>query len=123
VGLFDKNLRALGVEPESPATSAERSLKGLKFSSTDLGNVSREVPAGTIHIGMGYGGLHTTHDRAQAIALPVTDGAHNAMMAGAKALAWTALDLLASSEQIAAARAELAAYRRNGFEHPYPTDA
>ncbi|MGH7835622.1 MAG: amidohydrolase [Candidatus Binatia bacterium] len=123
VSLFAKNLRALGVEPEPPVKSAERSLKGLKFSSTDLGNVSREVPAGTIHIGMGYGGLHTTYDRAQAIALPVTDGAHNAMMAGATALAWTALDLLASSHLVAAARAELATYRSNGYEHPYPTDA
>jgi amidohydrolase len=119
-GLFEKNLRALGVDLESPAKAAERSLKGLKFSSTDLGNVSREIPAGTIHIGMGYGGLHTTYDRAQAIALPVTEGAHNAMMAGAKALAWTALDLLANQELVAAARAELAGYRSNGYDHPYP---
>jgi hypothetical protein len=42
------------------------------------------------------------------------------MMAGAKALAWTALDLLANQELVAAARAELAGYRSNGYEHPYP---
>jgi metal-dependent amidase/aminoacylase/carboxypeptidase family protein len=120
VRLFEKNLRALGVDVEPPEKSAERSLKGLKFSSTDLGNVSREVPAGTIHIGMGYGGLHTTYDRAQAIALPITEQAHDAMMAGGKALAWTALDLLANPDLIDAAKTELASYRTRGYEHPYP---
>jgi amidohydrolase len=120
VALFEQNLRLLGVDVEPPAKSAERSLSGLKFSSTDLGNVSREVPAGTIHIGMGYGGLHTTYDRAQAIALPITDGAHDAMMLGAKALAWTALDLLTSQELVAAAQAELTGYRQRDYEHPYP---
>jgi hypothetical protein len=69
---------------------------------------------------MGYGGLHTTYDRAQAIALPVTVGAHDAMMLGAKALAWTTLDLLTSAEHVAAAKAELAGYRSQGYEHPYP---
>jgi metal-dependent amidase/aminoacylase/carboxypeptidase family protein len=121
ISLFEKNLRALGVDVEPPAKSAERSLKGLKFSSTDLGNVSREVPAGTIHIGMGYGGLHTTYDRAQAIALPVTDGAHEAMMLGSKALAWTALDLLVDTDNLNAAKQELEQYRKHGYEHPYPT--
>jgi amidohydrolase len=120
VGIFEKNLRALGIEVEPPGRSAERSLKGLKFSSTDLGNVSRDVPAGTIHIGMGYGGLHTTVDRAQAIALPVSGGAHDAMMAGAKALAWSAVDLLTDAELVAAAKAELASYRSRNYEHPYP---
>lgn len=121
VSLFEKNLRALGIEAEPPAKSAERSLKGLKFSSTDLGNVSRELPAGTIHIGMGYGGLHTTYDRAQAIALPVTDGAHDAMMLGAKALAWTALDLLVDTDKLVSAKQELKQYREQRYEHPYPT--
>ncbi|HEY1269797.1 MAG TPA: amidohydrolase [Candidatus Binatia bacterium] len=120
VKTFENNLRALGVEVEPPAKSAERSLKGLKFSSTDLGNVSREVPAGTIHIGMGYGGLHTTEDHARSLALPISDGAHDAMMYGAKALAWSALDLLTDRELLASAKAELAKYREQGYEHPYP---
>ncbi|MBI4525863.1 MAG: amidohydrolase [Deltaproteobacteria bacterium] len=120
--LFERNLRALGIEVEPPALSAQRSLKGLKFSSTDLGNVSREVPAGTIHIGMGYGGLHTTHDRAQAIALPITPGAHDAMMLGSKCLAWTAIDLLAEPSLVTAAQQELSGYRTQNYEHPYPSN-
>jgi amidohydrolase len=120
IDVFHKNLRMLGIDPEPSAKSAERSLKGLMFFSTDLGNVSREVPAEMMHISMGYGGLHTTYDRAQAIALPVTKGAHDAMMVGAKALAWTAVDLLANPDKVEAAEKELELYREQHYEHPYP---
>ncbi len=120
VDLSQRNVLALGAEVEPPAKSAQRSLKGLKFSSTDLGNVSREIPAGTIHIGMNYGGLHTTYDRDLAIALPVTDQAHDAMVVGTKGLAWTALDFLADPSLVAAAKEELSRYREGGYEHPYP---
>lgn len=120
VSLFERNLRALGAKVEPPANSAERSLKGLMFFSTDLGNVSREVPAEMIHIGMGYGGLHTTYGRAQAIALPVTHAAHDGMVVGTKALAWTALDLLADPNLVVAAKEELARYRQQDYDHPYP---
>jgi hypothetical protein len=42
------------------------------------------------------------------------------MMAGAKALAWSAVDLLTDAELVAAAKAELASYRSRNYEHPYP---
>jgi amidohydrolase len=95
VRLFKANLEALGVEVEV-ATGEER------MGSSDIGNVSQVVP--TIHpyiaIASEEIGGHTAEFR-EASASP---GGHEGLIRGAKALAMTAVDLLAEPSNVVAAK-------------------
>ena len=120
---MQKSLLELGVSPiEEPADSVKRYLKGGSRSSTDLGNVSRVVPAAELHIDSGYGGLHTVDDRQAYIAAARSEKAHAAMMTGADALTLTAMEYLTDPSLAKAGKEELASYRADGFRHPFPTE-
>jgi amidohydrolase len=83
-------------------------------SSTDSGNVSQVIPllAGRVAIAEPAEGV-TPHSRAFAEAAG-SERARDGVVAAAKVLAWTALDLLARPELLEAARAEFRA--RTGRE-------
>ncbi len=119
--VFHKNLLELGVVVEEPCDWAKRSLAGSVFSSSDVGNVSRLVPTGTMRLGIGYGGLHTIYDLKKAIESTVSKEAHQAVIIGAKALTMSALDFFTHPELIKESKKELERYRADGFRHPYPT--
>jgi amidohydrolase len=70
---------------------------------TDMGNVSRVVPA--IHPSFGVGARATVHT-ADFTPAAVTDDAHAAMLATARALAMTAVDVALDDHLLAAVREE-----------------
>ncbi len=119
--VFHKNLLELGVAVDEPCDLAKKSLAGSVFSSSDVGNVSRLVPTGTMRLGIGYGGLHTIYDLKKAIQSTVSKKAHQAVIVGARALALSVLDFFTHPELIKESKKELEGYRANGFKHPYPT--
>jgi amidohydrolase len=95
VALFKANLEALGLEVEV-ATGNER------MGSSDIGNVSQVVP--TIHpyiaIASEEVGGHTAEFREAA----ASSAGHEGMINASKALAMTAVDLLALPENLAQAQ-------------------
>jgi amidohydrolase len=99
VMLFKENLEALGLEAVL-ATGNER------MGSSDIGNVSQVVP--TIHPYIAIGpeeiGGHTAEFR-EAAASPA---GHAALLSSAKALAMTAVDLLAKPANLAEAKRSFA---------------
>lgn len=99
VMLFKENLETLGLEVEL-ATGNER------MGSSDIGNVSQVVP--TIHPYLAIGpeeiGGHTAEFR-EAAASPA---GHAALLNSAKALAMTAVDLLAEPANLAEAKRRFA---------------
>ncbi|MGD9049471.1 MAG: M20 family metallopeptidase, partial [Anaerolineae bacterium] len=95
VGLFKDNLTALGLEVEV-ATGNER------MGSSDIGNVSQVVPAIHPYIAIGpedVGGHTSEFEKAAA-----SPAGHEGLIHAAKALAMTAVDLLAEPEKLAAAK-------------------
>ncbi len=99
--LFAKNLTTLGREVIAPEPNE-------RMGSTDMGNVSKVVPA--IHP---Y--LETVTDEIAGHTVEyrdmcMTERGQKAMMDAAKALAMTAVDLLAEPSRLKQARAELDAY-------------
>jgi len=97
--LFRKNLERAGVteDPEDPEAG---------FGSTDCGNVSQAIPAIHPYVRISPDGV-PLHSRefAEWARSPM---AKTGLVAAAKALAMTALDLLASPEALARAKAEFA---------------
>jgi amidohydrolase len=98
--LFERNLARIGfpVDPDEPEAG---------YGSTDAGNVSQALPMIHPYIRIAPDGT-PGHSRelATAAASPL---ARAGMVAAAKALALTALDLLADPAALAAARADFAA--------------
>ena len=86
VALFKENLEALGVEAEL-ATGGER------MGSSDIGNVSQIVPTIHPYIAIGPEDLagHTNEFREAS----ASKAGHEGLLVAAKALAMTAIDLLA----------------------------
>ncbi|SMB90344.1 amidohydrolase [Thermanaeromonas toyohensis ToBE] len=87
-GAFKENLRALGVTEFGPPRRSRGSL--------DMGNVSRVVPAIHPYLALGSGRL-IPHTREFARAARGEAG-RNLVMLAAKALAWTAADVLLDGE-------------------------
>jgi amidohydrolase len=96
VACFKANLEALG-RPVQVASGGER------MGSSDIGNVSQVVPAIHPYVSIGPEGL-IGHSSAFCDAAASPAG-HQGMLDGAKALAMTAVDLLAAPANLAAARA------------------
>ena len=71
-------------------------------ASTDFGNVSQEMPALSGYINIGDVTLHSP----SGTQMTATDQAHEAMIIGAKALAYTAIDLITDPEKLERAREE-----------------
>ena len=96
--LLWSNLRALGVEVED----LRESMLGIPLASTDFGDVSRRTPAAEAYIKIAEEGV-PGHSREFAQA-SVTPMGLEAMIIGAKALAMTAVDLLADPQNLRRAR-------------------
>jgi amidohydrolase len=103
VTLFKENMETLGQEVRV-ATGKER------MASSDLGNVSQIVP--TICPGMAIGsetiGTHTVEFREAA----VSQAGHEALIISAKAMAMTAIDLLAEASNLVAIKEAFAGQKR-----------
>jgi amidohydrolase len=94
---FRENLEALGrdVLDERPSEGS---------GSTDFGNVSQIVPA--VHAYLGICGPEAGWHSKEVAAATKTDRGHAAILAGAKSMAMTAIDLLASPDLRAEAHEE-----------------
>ena len=101
--LFRKNLEALHVRVDQGPEDAE-------LGSTDVGNVSWAAP--TIQPMIAICGPEASCHMPAFAEAAVSDAGHAGMLAGAKALAMTAADLLADAAARDAARVEFAAARR-----------
>jgi len=101
-----EHLRALGIEVMQPVDDE-------RMGSTDMGNVSQVVPAAHPYIAIAPDGTpgHSTAFRDAA----GTPEAHANAIAAAKALALTAVDLLADPALLARARAEFEERQRSGL--------
>jgi metal-dependent amidase/aminoacylase/carboxypeptidase family protein len=99
-GLFERNLARIGfpVDPDEAEAG---------YGSTDAGNVSQALPMIHPYVRIAPDGT-PGHSRELAAAA-ATPLARAGMVAAAKALALTALDLLADPAALAAARADFAA--------------
>ncbi len=82
---FRENLEAIGRDVQD-----ERASEGA--GSTDFGNVSHKVPA--VHAYLGICGPEAGWHSKEVAAATKTDRGHAAILAGAKSLAMTAIDLL-----------------------------
>ena len=91
-----QNLEAIGRDVQE-----ERSREGV--ASTDFGNVSHRVPAAYAYLGI-CGPEAGWHSREVAAATKTARG-HAAIVAGAKSLAMTAIDLLATPDSLDRAKA------------------
>jgi len=81
---FNANLRALGI------TNIEPPIKGA--GSSDIGNVSNVIP--TIHPYLGISETPIIGHTREFAATTVTDFAHDQLLIGALAMAYTGLDIL-----------------------------
>ncbi len=90
------NLEAIGRDVKD--------LEDATGASTDFGNVSQAIPAATAMIGIcdEDAGWHSP----EVAASTKTERGHQSLIAGAKALAMTALDLLSNPDLLAEARRE-----------------
>lgn len=94
--LFRDNVGLEGVEYPEEMTPKRSG------ASTDFGNVSQEMPALSGYINIGDVTLHSP----SGTKMTATDQAHEAMIIGAKALAYTAIDLIIDPEKLESAREE-----------------
>ena len=103
VELFKENLEALGLEAEL-ATGNER------MGSSDIGNVSQVVPTIHPYISIGPEDLvgHTNEFREAS----ASEAGHEGLIAAAKALAMTTVDLLAEPENLVEAQEAFAKQKR-----------
>lgn len=85
--LYARNAEALGRTFSGPTGSALRSF------STDMGNVSLAIPS--IHPIIGIDSLPAVNHQPEFAAACATPAADRAVMDGATAIAWTALDIAA----------------------------
>lgn len=98
---FAANLTALGREVVTPE---EKSGGG----STDMANVSHEVPGVHAYIAICKPGEAASHSREFAKAT-LTEMGHKGLLDGAKGLAMTAVDILTCPDLLKAAKDEFAA--------------
>ena len=96
--LFAANMQAVGLAEGEPVPD--------RLGSSDIGNVSRVIPAIQPMIGIAPKGM-AIHTREFADAA-VTPLARQGMLAAAKTMAMTTLDLLAEPARVAAAKEEFA---------------
>ena len=94
---FRRNLEALGL-----TVLDGRPEPGL--GSTDFGNVTRKVPA--IEAGIAVAEPGVPHHSAQFAEAALSEKAHGAVLAAAKGLAMTAIDVLTDPSLLAEAKAE-----------------
>jgi hypothetical protein len=96
--LFAGNMRTVGLAEGEPIPD--------RLGSSDIGNVSQVIPAIQPMIGIAPTGMaiHTREFAAAAIQPLARQG----MIAAAKTMAMTTLDLLAEPARVAAAKAEFA---------------
>jgi amidohydrolase len=98
LGLFEANLRAVGVTPVEPIPD--------RLGSSDVGNVSQVLPTIQPMIAIAPAGMAIhTREFADAAVGPL---ARAGMLAAAKAMAMTTWDLLADPSRVRAAREEFA---------------
>jgi len=97
---FAKNLTALGRKVETPEGKAGG-------GSTDMANVSHEVPAVHAYVAICKPGEAASHSREFAKAT-LTEMGRKGLLDGAKALAMTAIDIFTDPELLKAAKAEFA---------------
>jgi amidohydrolase len=90
VAAYRANATALGRSFGPGGVAAQ-----MNRASTDMGNVSQLVPS--IHPYIGIGSLPATNHQAEFAAFCVGRGAEVALLDGAIALAWTAIDQAAAS--------------------------
>jgi amidohydrolase len=102
VALFQGNLESLGRQVQV-ASGDER------MGSSDIGNVSQVVPA--IHPYVAIGPESIIGHSAEFRDASASPAGHRGMLDGAKALAMTAVDLLAEPANLAAARAAFEAQK------------
>jgi amidohydrolase len=95
-----QNMIALGLEMKAPGPPA---------GSTDVGNVSHRVPSAVAHIAIGPEEL-APHTREFATAAG-SDAGHKGLIAGAKVLAMTTIDLLTDLELMQKAKKEFSETR------------
>jgi metal-dependent amidase/aminoacylase/carboxypeptidase family protein len=95
VALFCDNAAALGVELQQ-ATGNER------MGSSDMGNVSQVVPA--IHPYLAVAPEETAGHSVEFRQASASPEGHRAMLVGAKAMAMTAVDLLAEPDNLTESR-------------------
>jgi metal-dependent amidase/aminoacylase/carboxypeptidase family protein len=97
---FHRNLEALGLNvlPERPEPG---------LGSTDFGNVTRRVPA--IEAGISVVDPGVPHHSAAFAEAALSEKAHGAVLAAAKGLAMTAIDILTDPPLLADATAEFEA--------------
>lgn len=120
IRLAHKNMLKLGLKVENPRDTAEKILDGRRSYSTDFGNVSRVIPCQTSWIKIGPEGdtvLHTVN----AVKLTKSETGHEGMIAGAKVLALTGLDLILNPALVGESKRELENYKTKNYKHPYPT--
>jgi len=104
---YSANMIRLGRELLDPAL-----VPAAVAGSTDMGNVSKLVPA--IHPMIAAAPPSVPLHSAEFAHWTATETAHRAVIDGAKALAMTALDVLCRPEVLAAAKHELAAEQARG---------
>jgi amidohydrolase len=94
---FKRNLEALGLDvlPERPEPG---------LGSTDFGNVTQKVPA--IEAGISISEPDAPHHSAAFAAAAMSEKAHGAVLAAAKGLAMTAIDILTDPSLLSEAKAE-----------------
>ncbi len=90
VRLYEENARALGRSFEAPPVVAGEERYELNRFSTDMGNVSLVVPA--IHPVIGIDSAPAVNHQPEFTAAAATEAADRAILDGAIALAWTAVD-------------------------------
>lgn len=103
--IFSDNLKSLGRKVQSFDPR-------YGFGSTDMGNVSHQVPA--IHPSISItnaSNIHThTKEFAQAV---ISESGHRAMLDGAKAMAMTIVDLLGDENKLTAVKSEFISNQAN----------
>jgi amidohydrolase len=87
--LYQRNAEAVGRTFDAPGTPQQGA------ASTDMGNVSLAMPA--LHPRMGISARGATNHQPEFAAFCVTDVADRAIVDGATAMAWTAIDLATES--------------------------
>lgn len=99
---FGANLQSLGVAVQ-PADATRG------FGSTDMGNVSQVVPS--IHPTIAIAPETVSTHSPEFAAAAASEGGHEGLVAAAKSLAMTAIDLLTSPDLLARAKDEFASKR------------
>jgi amidohydrolase len=108
------NMRTLGMEVEDPCIS-QRRLERLSYPgvSTDFGDVSWIVPG--IHAYCSIGGNDLVHHTPEFAAAAGSEKGHTAVTLSAKAMAMTAVDILADNAFADNMKAEFDSYQSEKF--------